>query len=137
MIDYTAVRSAIVECLSAEVDGLKSSVLAAFDGVPAMPALIGGMPRTDFESGPTGCTEETIFPVAVVVARTGTSDTLTVATLDALASRLMAAANKCSSANPTLSGLVSEWHPERAEFGLFRIGNTDHPACTVRLKIQA
>lgn len=137
MIDYTAVRSALVDSLADRVDGLKSAVAAAFDGVPALPALIGGMPRTDFEAGPTGCTEETIFPVAVVVARQGTSDSLTVATLDTLSSRLMAAAHEASSVDPTLSGLVSEWHPERAEFGMFRIGSTDYPACIVRLKIQA
>jgi len=137
MIDYSPVRTALVTGLAAEIDGLASSVEAAFDGVPALPALIGGMPRTDFEAGPTGCTEETIFPVAVVVPRTGTSDALTVATLDTLASRLMAAAIKFAQADPTLGGLVAEWHPERAEFGLFRIGNTDHPAYTVRLKIQA
>lgn len=134
-MDLNAIRTGLYEALSAEpIDGIREVSRGAVDGVPALPAVIIGVPTIDLDkAGP--CMDEVTWPIAVAVARDATDDQHTIDTLDRLLAQVVGRLRDLAGSD--LGGTVNDWRPTRTDFGGFRVGSTELPAHLVYLTIHA
>ena len=77
-VDVTTIRWALAALVSEALDaaGKAATVYAdgAIDGAPVLPAVVVGNPRWEPGDGPAACWARWSWPVAVLVARDGSSD---------------------------------------------------------------
>lgn len=138
MIDVAAVRAKLADRIRAALVGGPAAGVAVHevtpDGTTGFPAVVLGMPS--WRPGANFCLDEQELPVVVVVAQDGTTNAGVVSSLDELWPAVVVALKAASSEDPTLGGLVAEWHLDRADFGSFVLGNASLPAQNITLTLN-
>jgi len=132
MIDLVATRAAL-EAIAKGVVPSTVTVYAdgAIDGTPALPAVVVGNPSWEPGGGPSICRDKWSWPVAVLVARDGTSDPAANRELEALWPPLAAALDRETRHIPGISGRV-----DNARFGPFIVGGISFPAYLVTITLN-
>lgn len=127
-MDLAAVRDQLVKIIAADLPESISVHRSAFDGIPALPTVIIGMPSWEDDTTANYCAPHTMWPIAVVVARPGSDDAGTVEQLDTLWPVVFEAIRDASRADPTLAGVCRQSVTNRAQFGQFAIQGQTYPA---------
>lgn len=131
MIDHGAARARLGQILVSSLEGEDQVQVypGGLDALAAFPAVIIGQPRWVPDAG--GCMDTSTWPVGVVVARPGGSDTYVQNQLERLWPIVLAGLSASIQTDQTLGGVCSAAHIQRAEFGLFAIQGQDYPAQTI------
>lgn len=131
MIDHSAAREELGRIALVAVQGIDEVTVypGGLDALAHFPAVIVGQPRWAADAGP--CMDTSTWPIGVVVARPGGSDTYVQNQLERLWPIVLAGITEAVRADQTLGGVCRASHVQRAEFGLFSIQGQDYPAQTI------
>lgn len=120
------------------IDGVPDTVSvyrSAFDGTPALPAVIVGMPSWEDDISANYCAPHRQFPIACVVARPGTADEHTADQLDSLWPAVFDQLRDTSRSDPGLGGICRQSVIGRALFGQFNIQGQLYPAQLITIDL--
>lgn len=129
-------RSAVRDALEALLDGLDVQVHSrAVTGTPAFPLVVFGMPDVDCDTDM--CFDTWRFPVAVVAARPGSDDVVTVDRLESATETVLDQLRSELGQDPTLGGVAAHSRVARVDPGAFPVGQATHPANRIIIEITA
>lgn len=135
-MDIAKTRDRLVDIIRPAVPDSVQVHRSAFDGVAVFPAVVIGMPGWEDDTSANYCFPKWSWPVAVCVARPGTSDEVTVSELDDLWPAVFGALRDAARNDQTLGGVCSQAVAERAMFGQFAIQSQGtYPAQMITLEL--
>jgi hypothetical protein len=114
----SALRAILAEAIKSVVDDRTTVYRTSVEGLAGFPAIVLGMPS--WKPAPIACGSTWDFPVAVIVARPGTSDSATVSELDELWPTVLDALLDLRGRG--LDDVTA------ATFGMFNVQGQDYPA---------
>lgn len=133
MLNVPQVREQLATVLGGLVPPDVPVIRSAFDSVPRFPAVVLGMPWWDEGRDTTFCLPVLTWPIACVVARSGSNDTATVDQLDGLWPGLVEQLRRLGPA--VLAGLAAQVIVGPARFGQFSVQGSDYPAQLLSIEI--
>jgi hypothetical protein len=124
----TQVRQVLAETIRRHLDDAEITATiypdGAIEATPALPAIVIGNPRWAPSEGPTACYGLLSWPVAVLVARDGTSDPAANRLLEQIWPAVATALDQ------SRTGRV-----DTAQFGPYQVGGVTYPAYLITIKL--
>lgn len=127
MIDHVAARDRLKTLIEAAVPDGTTVYASGLQPLADFPAVVIGMPSWSVDTS-SYHTDQTTYPIAVILARPGEQDPITVDVIEDIWQRVTQALRTASEVDQTLGDVCLASAIQRSQFGQFNVQTQEYPS---------